>query len=549
MGICYNERNQINKKFSGESYSNFDKIIFLQKLYMDNTLSKEEILPFFPPIIYNQIIEEKKSKIKSSRFCKWCKMALSPYHNLLSSLQKESIIKSLNIEKNQKEKKQMEIDEDSSYSEIPYFSQEISISEQGLRNYYFSNQIHFESRVIKSPPGSFRWPSWLIMSGVPISRPIIYYTNLLTYDLPYKVEDQIQKDLARTIDDDELNYNEKVSSLYRILRAIANLDKELAYTQGMNFLVSFLLKISNINEIEVFYLLISIFSNTFSNKFGMRGFFIDDFPLLHTYTNIFDKKLKEFFPIVYKHFESINFASITWISFWMQQIYIMVFPEEITLRIWDYYFVYGKNILISIGLSIIDILKDKIIQIDGPTEMQELFGLLNPNYINKNKRIQFTYIDYDIEKILKNATNKYYIKNEEIQNELKNNFPNYNNEFIYDYKSVESNSNVKYEFAMYALNNSKIFKYFSNSTDTTMKNNSKYKNSENQKSPSKFNDQDNNSNLKINRNVINDNIIFKEDDSFDMGSTEEENDDLIKIHLKDIIYKQTIEKKMYKYKY
>ena len=545
MGICYKERNKLNKKlFSGELYTNFDKTIFLQKLYMDNNLSKEELSPFFTPILYNQIIEEKKSKIKLNRFFKWYNMAFTPYDNLLSFLQKETILKSLNLEKKRIEKKQIENEEELSYSEIPYFSQEISISEQGLRNYFFSNRNHFEKRILKSPPGSFRWISWIIMSGVPISRPIIYYTNLLTYDLPEKVEDQIQKDLGRTMHNDELNYNEKVSSLYRILRAIANLDKELAYTQGMNFLVSFLLKISNINEIEVFYLLISIFSNTFSEKYGMRGFFIDNFPLLHTYTNIFDKKLKEYIPNVYKHFEKINFTSLSWISFWMQQIYIIVFPPEILLRIWDYFFVYGKNFLISFGLSIIDLLQDEIIQIYDISELQEFFGLLDPNNSIKNKKVKFSSIEYDIEKILKNSIEKYFIKDEEIQNEIKNLFPNYNNEFVYDYKSVESNPNVKYEFAFYALNNSKIFKNFSNSTDTTMKNSLKLKNIENPKNVSKFNEQDNKSLFKKNK-------IFINEDSFDMDSTEEENDfndDFHQVHFKEIKLKQNIQKKIYKYK-
>ena len=95
MGKCYSKGNKSSKKlFSGESYSNLDKTIFLQKLYMENSISKEEIFPFFTKIIYNQIIQEKKSKVKSRHFFKWFKMALSPYHNILSSLKKDSILNS-----------------------------------------------------------------------------------------------------------------------------------------------------------------------------------------------------------------------------------------------------------------------------------------------------------------------------------------------------------------------------------------------------------------------------------------------------------------------
>ena len=407
MGSCYTDRNKSSKKlFSGESYSNFDKIIFLQKLYMENILTKQEISPFYTSIIYEQIIKEKTSEAKYRHFFKWCDMALSPYYKFLSSLKKDDIIKSLDDERNKIIKKQTENEENSSYSEIPNFAQDISISEQGLRNYFFRHPDHFESRILKTPPASFRWISWIIMSGVPISRPAVYYTNLLTYGLPEEIEEQIQKDLSRTFLINESNYKEKINSLYRILRAFANIDKEIGYTQGMNFVAFYLLNISNRNEIDVFYLMMSIFSNTFSNKFGMRGFFVEDFPLIFAFSNIFDKKLNKFFPKVHKHIQDINLTSFSWISFWMQQIYILVFPNEDLFRIWDYFFVFGKNILISLGLSIVELLQDKIVQIDDLYEMQEFFKLLNPKKnIIKNK-IKFTSIEYNIEKLLKNAVEK-----------------------------------------------------------------------------------------------------------------------------------------------
>ena len=181
MGACYSNRNKLTKSlFSDYSYSNFDKTIFLQKLYMENIISKEDISPFFTEIIYDQILQEKNSKVKSRHFFKWFEMALSPYHKILSSLKKESIINELNYEKAKIQKKQIENEENSPYSEIPNFAQDISISEQGLRNYFFSKQIHFENRILKSPPVSFRWISWLILSGVSINSRSTYYTNLLT---------------------------------------------------------------------------------------------------------------------------------------------------------------------------------------------------------------------------------------------------------------------------------------------------------------------------------------------------------------------------------
>jgi hypothetical protein len=321
----------------------------------------------------------------------------------------------------------------------------------------------------------------------------------------------------------------------------------------MNFVAFYLLNISNRNEIDVFYLMMSIFSHTFSNKFGMRGFFVEDFPLLFTFSNIFDKKLNKFFPKVHKHIQDINLTSFSWISFWMQQIYILVFPNEDLFRIWDYFFVYGKNILIGLGLSIVELLQDKIVQIDDLYEMQEFFKLLNPKKNVIKYKLKFTSIEYDIEKLLKNAVEKYYISNEEIESELKKVKPNFNNDYIYDYKSVESNPDVKSEYAIYALNNSKVSSRRNISTsscDSSLKNSPRFRNSERidnknnrfENSLKKFyintDNTEEKEKEKENEKQRYDSKLILEEDSFDMDIFEEEEEDVdFKSHIQDIISK------------
>lgn len=559
MGVCgYADKNKLsNKIFSGESYSNLDKTIFLQKFYMDNIISEEEISPFFTSIIFEEILLEKNSKVKNRRFFKWYNMALGPYHNILSIQQKDNIINTLNKVRKNTLKKQKENDQNSTYLEIPNFTQDISVSEQGLRNYFYMKQIHFQSRIIKSPPACFRWVSWMIMSGVPISRPAIYYTNLLTYDLPPKVEEQIKKDLPRTLPRDENNYQEKVNSLNRLLRAMATIDKDLGYTQGMNFVVYHLLIASNRNEIDVFYLLMSIFSNTFSDKYGMRGFFIRDFPLLYTYTEIFEKKLKDFLPDVYQHIQKLNITPFSWISFWMQQIYTMVFPKEILLRIWDYFFVHGKKFLISLGISIISFFKENILKIKDNISFQDFFKLLNPNNKVNFKKDKYGSAEYDIEKILKLAIEKYYMNDEELDKEVKNKYPNYNTEYAYDYKSIESNPEVKSEYSIYAINSFKAWSCNNKNTISNQSTSSKFKESENQKSESKNKENlykkeeeeksensDSDESENENKNKERKNVV-KRGDSFSMDCIGEEIDDDTNFHshIQDIKSKQNEIKK------
>jgi len=71
--------------------------------------------------------------------------------------------------------------------------------------------------------------------------------------------------------------------LYNILKAFSLVDKEVFYCQGMNFVVSFALLLSDFNEFETFYLMIGLFSNTFRDNLAIRGFLTEGFLSLNFY--------------------------------------------------------------------------------------------------------------------------------------------------------------------------------------------------------------------------------------------------------------------------
>ena len=441
MGNCCSvSSNNQTKIFTNETYSDLDKSIFIANEYMKNNLKQQEIEPFFTSLLFNELILEKEDKIKQRHFFKWFEMALNSYKNILTTIDIEKLLKTIKQKKKNEQNSEENIP-NLSY-EIPNLAQEISYSEQGLRNYFTEKHNHFEQRVQKSPPGSFRWISWIILSGLPINRSAIYYTNLLTFDLSEKIEKKIMEDIKNIIDEKYVLINEVKCSMYRVLKALVNVDKEVGYVKGMNFIVAFLLIISNRNEIDTFYFMMSLFSKTFSKKFGMRGFYLNEHPLTNVCTEIFEKNLLKFFPEIYEHFQDIKFSPLSWISLWMQMAYVNVFPNHILLRVWDYFFIYGLGFLISLGLSITEFLYDDLINIDEPEEIENFLKLLNPiNIISI--RFKDKIINYDIENLLSNAVKKYLISNQEIENEVKKLFPLYSNDFIYDYKITKPNMKTK----------------------------------------------------------------------------------------------------------
>ena len=291
----------------------------------------------------------------------------------------------------------------------------ISQSENGLRNYYLKNKKHFKSRVIKGPPNPFRNLSYVTLSNIPIDRVSNFYYEILKNNLEIDIEKQINNDLPRTLieskiqleteinDEDEEEENNHLKNmekpLLRILKVIALIDKELSYCQGMNFIVGFLLFITNGNEIDSFYLMIALLSKTYNNKYGIRGFFTNKFPLLQFYIWIFHKEFSKKFSKIYNLFSNLEIPNECWISKWFQTLFVHNIPYCNLIRLWDFIFTDGIKGLISICLSIIDYFEKDFEKVKDETEVTDIF-----------KKIRKDSNFVDIKKIIELSSKKYHIK-------------------------------------------------------------------------------------------------------------------------------------------
>lgn len=308
-------------------------------------------------VVINYIPEKKRLE----RFIKWSKMLLTEslpskeeevekLYDLDNTIAVNNLSKVLPLETS-----------DLSNSSSPY--------EKNLRRYATANTWHFIERVSKGPPSSLRWLSWLISAKVPEER----NDNILLHDLQIGIteetEQQIKKDIPRTLVDSKENLN----SLYKVLKALASKDKELSYCQGMNFISGFLLNVSDFNEVETYYLLIALFSDTFSSEFGIRGFFSDNFPLLNAYLYVFDHFFEKRLPELKKHFDKLEIPKEVWIGKWIQTLYTICLPIEIGVRLWDCIWSMGLDFLISFSLALIESLWKELIKIDDCFDVIEYF--------------------------------------------------------------------------------------------------------------------------------------------------------------------------------
>ena len=319
----------------------------------------------------------------------------------------------------------------------------INQAEIGLREFIISNKTKFLERICKGPPDSFRWIAWIIAAGIELERKEEFYFNLLVEKIDDKTETQIKKDLNRTSTDEKLFSLEMTkTSLFNVLRAYAICDKEVSYCQGMNFIAAFLLIVSDFNEVDTLHMMIFLFMFNKSNL-GIRGFFMDNFPLLNLYTYQFNHLFEIHFPVLKKHFDKLEIPNELWIAKWFQTLFTICLPLDILIRLWDCILVKGLDFLFNFVLSFIKVLEKDLTKLEDIADISEYFKRINP-YAN-NMDMTNTIFELDVEAIIKDALNIKISKN--LLNKLK---LEYEDKFkidlsyikvSYDLKSLYSSTN------------------------------------------------------------------------------------------------------------
>ena len=182
------------------------------------------------------------------------------------------------------------------------------------------------------------------------------YIDLL-YEINERNDLEIKKDLLRTLPDDtSFQYGkENYNKLYHILSAYSNYNKNIGYTQGLNFLAAHCMYIYK-NEIEAFVFLDGLITKfKLENLFGIKN-------------NELNKKLKEieyivnkWCPEVNKHLQKIFLNYDFFTCKWM----ITLFSNNINLKylfqLWDYMIIFGWKFFKCFIIAVIKFNEKKIL--------------------------------------------------------------------------------------------------------------------------------------------------------------------------------------------
>ena len=250
---------------------------------------------------------------------------------------------------------------------------------------------------------------------------------------------QIEKDLNRTFIKESDQNNKNIQKLRNILNCINQYNP--GYCQGMNFIAGFLLKLTNFDEIQTFY----IFKNILKD---LQGYFEDDFPLLKTNIYIFDKYFKELYPKLYKHFKKVEVYNEFWVGKWFQSLFTLSLPFDELCTIWDILIIKGFDFIIYISLAIISSIEKELLEINDSSDiLTYLENVLNPKQtISINQKLleeQQKYYIISLNKIIHKAfkIEKNIIENYKNIVDEKNNIDNNLNKINLVLKTKEKNDN------------------------------------------------------------------------------------------------------------
>ncbi|KAF8622504.1 hypothetical protein AX15_006951 [Amanita polypyramis BW_CC] len=227
-------------------------------------------------------------------------------------------------------------------------------------------------------PNRLRGEIWETLSGsifLRFSNPG-YYDQLLEENegkTSISTED-IEKDLHRSLPEYAGYQSEDgIVALRRVLQAYSFKNPELGYCQAMNILAAAIL--IYMSEEQAFWLLEVLCDRLLPGYYSpsMHGTLLDQ--------RVFEALVARCLPMIHDYFESVDVQLSVASLPWFLSLYINSMPMVFAFRIVDCFFCMGPKVLFQVGLAILKINGEKLLQVqdDGGflNVMREYFASLD----------------------------------------------------------------------------------------------------------------------------------------------------------------------------
>ena len=271
-------------------------------------------------------------------------------------------------------------------------------------------------------------------NNMSINTRIKIWKNLINYheiskkynykDILLKIQDNknpdiIDLDVMRT--PFESNQTENRKKISNILKCINYTLPKINYSQGMNYIAVFILKMTK-DEEEAFYFFLSLLIST---DYG--ELFPNDLAKLKKYFFIFDRLLNILMPDIYFYLKNNKISVGFFISPWFITLFTIAYQHiekenpKVLLRIWDMFLFEGFNSIMKMGISCIKHYEQQILKLKFEDLLQFLMNdIIKSDYFSNNyyETLMFISVNFKIEEeLLESIENEFSIKSK-INNKL-----------------------------------------------------------------------------------------------------------------------------------
>ena len=234
-----------------------------------------------------------------------------------------------------------------------------------LKEFAFQKPKIYYKMLRRGPPMRYRWPVW--KTSLELDK--FYIPDL--YEKLKKLSSQwesvIRKDLHRTFPNEPYFASMKHGNigqdhLFNTLKAVSIYFPNIGYLQGMNFVMGFMLLLNGGDEVEAFWMFVTLARD---HRYFMMGFFEQGFPLLDFYIYMFYNLLEEELPEVHDHIKQLQLPDQLWVFKWFLTVFIYNVPQVHEVRIWDFVMSYGLFSVVQLAVGILKFFENEILELDA----------------------------------------------------------------------------------------------------------------------------------------------------------------------------------------
>jgi len=210
-------------------------------------------------------------------------------------------------------------------------------------------------------PNRLRGELWETLSGsiyLRFNNPGVYQSLLKEHDGRVSTStEEIEKDLNRSLPEyAAYQTDEGIATLRRVLTAYSWKNPELGYCQAMNILTAAVLIF--MSEEQAFWLLEVLCNRLVPGYYSpsMWGTLLDQ--------RVFEALVHRCLPIIHERFLAVDVQLSVASLPWFLSLYINSMPLIFAFRIVDCFFAMGPKVLFQVGLAILKINGEKLLQVE-----------------------------------------------------------------------------------------------------------------------------------------------------------------------------------------